>query len=69
MTIYLDMTVPEIEAKVDDNVKTKVIITTNDNLSGIAKVEATAPNETPVEATKQSGDSYAFTGEAGNFTL
>lgn len=65
VTIYLDMTVPEIEAKVDDNVKTKVIITTNDNLSGIAKVEATAPNETPVEATKQSGDSYTFTGEAG----
>ena len=65
VTIYLDMTVPEIEAKVDDNVKTKVIITTNDNLSGIAKVEATAPNETPVEATKQSGDTYTFTGIAG----
>lgn len=65
VTIYLDMTVPEIEAKVDDNVKTKVIITTNDNLSGIAKVEATAPNETPVEATKQSGDTYTFTGTAG----
>ena len=65
VAIYLDMTAPVVNAKVDDGNQENVIITVSDTLSGIAKVEVTAPNETPIEATKQSDNTYTFTGTAG----
>ena len=65
MTIYLDMTVPTVTAKVDDNNQTKVIITATDTLSSIAKVEANATDGTPASVTKETNGTYTFTGTAG----
>ncbi len=65
VTIYLDMTVPTVTAKVDDNNQTKVIITATDTLSSIAKVEANATDGTPASVTKETNGTYTFTGTAG----
>lgn len=65
VTIYLDMTVPTVTAKVDDNNQTKVIITATDTLSSIAKVEANATDGTPASVTKETNGTYTFIGAAG----
>lgn len=65
VTIYLDMTVPTVTAKVDDNNQTKVIITATDTLSSIAKVKANATDGTPASVTKETNGTYTFTGTAG----
>lgn len=65
VTIYLDMTVPTVTAKVDDNNQTKVIITATDTLSSIAKVEANATDGTPASVTKETNGTYTFIGTAG----